>query len=107
MNFIYNRLFCCNHTCYYVDMVSVTSASRYATSASRYQSYFLDVHPRSDSTDLAGAVPIGLCSVSLPSDALGRLWYFLVILTYLCVLYLFRLCASTFTIGVTVKKWGQ
>ena len=106
MNFIYNRLFCCNHTCYYVGMVSVTSASRYATSASRYQSYFLDVHPRSDSTELAEAIPSGFSSVSLPSDAFGRLLYFLVILTYLC-LYLFRLCASTFTIGVTVKKWGH
>ena len=27
--FIYNRLFCCNNTCYCVEMVSVTSASRY------------------------------------------------------------------------------
>ena len=33
------RLFCCNHSCYCVNMVSVTSASRYITSASRY-------HPR-------------------------------------------------------------
>ena len=38
INFIYNRLFCCNHTCFCVCMVSVTSASRYVTSASRYQS---------------------------------------------------------------------
>ena len=34
-----SRLFCCNHTCYCVNMVSVTPASRYITSASRY-------HPR-------------------------------------------------------------
>ena len=34
-----SRLFCCNHICYCVNMVSVTSASRYITSASRY-------HPR-------------------------------------------------------------
>ena len=34
-----NRLFCCSHTCYCVNMVSVTSASRYITSALRY-------HPR-------------------------------------------------------------
>ena len=34
-----NRLFCCNHICYCVIMVSVTSASRYITSASCY-------HPR-------------------------------------------------------------
>ena len=37
-NFIYNHLFCCNHNSYCLDMVSVTSSSRYATSASRYQS---------------------------------------------------------------------
>ena len=37
INFIYNRLFCCNHTCYCVGMGSVTSVSRYVTSASRYQ----------------------------------------------------------------------
>ena len=59
INFIYNLLFFCNHTCYCVGMVSVTSASRYVTQASRYQSrYRLDVHPRSDSTELAEAVPI-------------------------------------------------
>ena len=29
-------LFCCNHTCYCVNMVSVTSVSRYITSASWY-----------------------------------------------------------------------
>ena len=59
------RLFCCNHTCYCVNMVSVTSASRYITSASRY-------HPRYQSrssmyirglitrnfAELAEAVPI-------------------------------------------------
>ena len=37
-SFIYNYSFHHNHTCYCVDMVSVTSASRYVTSASRYQS---------------------------------------------------------------------
>ena len=29
-------LFCCDHTCYCVNMISVTSSSRYITSASRY-----------------------------------------------------------------------
>ena len=38
INFIYNRLFCCHHSYYCVGMVSVMSASRYVTSASRYQS---------------------------------------------------------------------
>ena len=60
-----SRLFSCNHTCYCVNMVSVTSASRYITSASRY-------HPRYQSrssmytrgliprnfAELAEAVPI-------------------------------------------------
>ena len=32
INFIYNRLFCCNHTCYCVGMISVTSVSSYVTS---------------------------------------------------------------------------
>ena len=40
INFIYNCLFCCNHSCYCVNMVSVTPASHYITSASHY-------HPRS------------------------------------------------------------
>ena len=31
-----SRLFCCNRTCYCVNMVSVMSASRYITPASRY-----------------------------------------------------------------------
>ena len=62
-----NRLFCCNHTCYCVNMILVTSASRYITPASRY-------HPRYQSRssmyicgliqrnveELAEAVPIGL-----------------------------------------------
>ena len=39
INFLYHRLFCCNYTSYYVNMVSVTSAARYITSASSY-------HPR-------------------------------------------------------------
>ena len=31
---------CCNYTCYCVNMVSVTSASRYITSASRYHQLY-------------------------------------------------------------------
>ena len=31
-----SHLFCCNHTCYCVNKVFVTSAPRYITSASRY-----------------------------------------------------------------------
>ena len=59
INFIYNRLFCCNHTCYSVGMVAVTSESHNVTSASRYQKQILNVHLRSDSTEFHG---IGCCS---------------------------------------------
>ena len=60
-----SRLFCCNHTCYCVNMVSLTSASRYITSAScyhpRYQSrssmYIRGLIPR-NYAELAKAVPI-------------------------------------------------
>ena len=55
INFIYNRLFCCNHTCYFVGMVSVTSASYVMLSK-----LILDVHPWSDSTELADAVSIAI-----------------------------------------------
>ena len=49
--------------CYCVGgMDTLTSASRYVTSASRNQLLILNVHqrsdPRSDSTELAEAVPI-------------------------------------------------
>ena len=47
------RMFCSNHTCHCVNMVSVTSASRYITSASRY-------HPRYQSRSsmyIRGLIP--------------------------------------------------
>ena len=46
-----SRLLCCNHTSYCVNMVSVASALRYITSASKQ---ILDVHPWSDSTEFSG-----------------------------------------------------
>ena len=60
-----SRLFCCNHTCYCVNMVSVTSASRYIMSASRYHlryqsrswMYIRGLIPR-NFTELAEAIPI-------------------------------------------------
>ena len=59
INFIYNRLFFCNHTCYCVGKVSVTPVSRYVTSASRNQSrssmHIRGLIPRK-STELAEAV---------------------------------------------------
>ena len=60
INFIYN-LFCCNYACYCVCMISLTSVSRYVTSASRYQRrslmYIWGLISR-NSTELAEAVPI-------------------------------------------------
>ena len=58
-------LFCCNHTCYCVNMVSVTSVSRYITSVSRYHlryqsrssMYICGLIPR-NLAELAEAVPI-------------------------------------------------
>ena len=59
--FTHLRLFCCNHTCYCVGMVSVMSTSRYVTSASRYQSrssmYIQGLIPR-NTTELVEAVLI-------------------------------------------------
>ena len=52
-----NRLFCCNHTksCCCVNMVSVTSASRYITSASYYHPrYQSRSYPWSDTTEFRG-----------------------------------------------------
>ena len=72
-------LFCCNHTCYCVNMVPVTSASRYITSASRYylryQSRF-SVHicgliPR-NFAEFAKAVPIDEANV-LQDDVQARM----------------------------------
>ena len=68
----FSQLFCCNRTCYCVNMVSLTSASRYITSASRYITSVSRFHPRFQSrssmyirglipqnfAELAEAVPI-------------------------------------------------
>ena len=62
-----SRLFCCNHSCYCVNMVSVTSASRYITPASRYHPryqsrssmYILGLIPR-NFAELAEAVPVAI-----------------------------------------------
>ena len=60
-----SRLFCCNHNCYCSNMVSVTPASRYITSASRYRPryqsrssmYIRGLIPR-NFAESADAVPI-------------------------------------------------
>ena len=61
-----SRLFRCNHTCYCVNMVSVTSASRYITSASRYHlryqsrsSMYIGSLIPQNFVELTEAVPIG------------------------------------------------
>ena len=59
-------LFCCNHTCYCVNMVSVTSGSSYVTSASHYHPcyqsrcwmYICGLIPR-NSAELVAPVLIG------------------------------------------------
>ena len=52
-----SRLFCCNHTCYYVNMVSVTSASRYHSRyQSRYSMYTCGLIPQNFG-ELTKAVP--------------------------------------------------
>ena len=70
-----SRLFCCNHTCYCVNMVSVKSASHCITSASyyylRYQSrssmYIRGLIPQ-NFPELAKAVPIAVRSVIYMAD---------------------------------------
>ena len=54
-----SRLFCSNHTCYCINIVSVTSASRYHMGyQSRSSMYTYGLIPR-NFTELAEAVPIG------------------------------------------------
>ena len=53
INFIYSCLLCSNHTCYCVNMVSVTSVSRYMMWAALSKK-ILDVHPWSESTEFPG-----------------------------------------------------
>ena len=50
-----SHLFCCNHTCYCVNMVSVTSVSRYLKSVSRY-------HPnyQRSSMFIRGLIPLNI-----------------------------------------------
>ena len=64
-----SHLFCCNHTCYCFNMVSVTSASHYITSASRYHlgyqcrsSMYIHGLIPGNFAEFAEAVPIGVPS---------------------------------------------
>ena len=67
-----NRFFCCNHTRYCVNMVSVTSVSRYITSVSCY-------HPRYQSRSsvyagFAEVVPIDHSYGAFNKDLFGILY---------------------------------
>ena len=81
-----SRLLCCNHKCYCVNMVLVTSASRYMTSASHYHpcyqsrssKYIHSLFPR-NFADLDEAVPIGVDSYPV-----GLEIYFLVEAFLMC-----------------------
>ena len=59
-NSIYNRLFCCNHTCYCVNMVSVTSAPRYHPRYQSRSSMSIRGLIPLNFAELAEAVPIGV-----------------------------------------------
>ena len=59
-NFIYNSLFCWDHTCNCVNMVSMMSVSRYITSASRYH---LRYQSRS-SMYICGLIPQNLAELA-------------------------------------------
>ena len=63
---VLSRFFCCNHTCYCVNVVSATSVPRYITSTSRYQPRYqsrssMYIHGLIpwNFAELAEAVPIG------------------------------------------------
>ena len=65
LHLFYNRLFCCNRTCYCVNMVNVTSALRYITSVPRYypryqsrSSMYIRGLIEQNFAELAEAVPI-------------------------------------------------
>ena len=61
INFIHKRLICWDHTCYCVNMVSVTSASHYITSASRY-------HPHRYSMYIRGQIPRNFAEIGRGSS---------------------------------------
>ena len=65
VNFIYNRLVCCNRTRYCVKVVSVTSASRYITAASHY-------HPRYQSMYIRGLIPRNFAELAEVVPLAGR-----------------------------------
>ena len=56
INLIYHRLFCCNHTCYCVNMVSVTTMSR-SHLETRSSMYIRGLIPRNLAL-LVEAVPV-------------------------------------------------
>ena len=68
-----SHLFCCNHTCCCINMVSVTSASRYIMSVSRY-------HPRYQSRSsmyISGPIPRNFAELSeaVPIEAESLVYF--------------------------------
>ena len=71
VNFIYNQLFCFNHTCYYVGKVSVTSTSRYQCRSSMYIRRFIQ---RNWPVPIAGVVLVnGMATCRLGRNSLSSL----------------------------------
>ena len=54
------RLFCCNHTCYCVNMVSVTSAPRYHPRYQSRSSMYIHGLIQRNFVEFAEADPIGM-----------------------------------------------
>ena len=77
-----SHLFCCNHTFYCVNMVSVTSASHYIMSASHYlphyqsrSSMYISVLIPRNFTELVEAVPIDMSCVFVSSGGKFLVFY--------------------------------
>ena len=100
-----SHLFCCNHTCYCVNMVSVTSVSRYIKSSSRYHSryqsislvYICGLIPR-NFAEFAEAVPIALGAEKL-------LVLLCTCLSY-CLFFYFRVECTSFSCLIITQGVG-
>ena len=99
-------LFCCNHTCYCVDIVSVTSTSHSNVSATLspvLSKQILDVHLWSDSTEFCGigrgsSDCIGLCLLTRKKSSTGATW---VVMegTYMCL----SVCLSIWELSILFR----
>ena len=85
-----SRLFCCNHTCYCVNVASVTPASRYITSASR----FLLRYQSRSSMYIRGLIPRNSAKLARQFRLGAMVWSVISTLSYL------RYCLFVF-LGIT------